>query len=1802
MIRRLIPLVALVLSGSAMAQIGIGTQKATSSAQLDVVALKKGVLLPRVELKNSTEFSPIEGEQVESLLVYHIGNTNLKAGFYYWKSNAWTPLLSGDTFIDRQNKTFTIAGNPTKNGEESLVITDSENHSVYLSVAEIANNSTFVTNLVENNEFITKLGDNIDFVNYITNNNEFIENIVNKLRGKYGNVNYNPVTNTFVYYDEHGVEHAIDWSVLNTTNVSFTLVNDQLVVTDSDQNSVRLDVKEIANNSTFVTNLVENNEFITKLGDNIDFVNYITNNNEFIENIVNKLKGKYGNVNYNPVTNTFVYYDEHGVEHAIDWSVLNTTNVSFTLVNDQLVVTDSDQNSVRLDVKEIANNSTFVTNLVENNEFITKLGDNIDFVNYITNNNEFIENIVNKLRGKYGNVNYNPVTNTFVYYDEHGVEHAIDWSVLNTTNVSFTLVNDQLVVTDSDQNSVRLDVKEIANNSTFITELVENNEFITKLGDNIDFVNHITNNNEFIENIVNKLKGKYGNVNYNPVTNTFVYYDEHGVEHAIDWSVLNTTNVSFTLVNDQLVVTDSDQNSVRLDVKEIANNSTFITELVENNEFITKLGDNIDFVNYITNNNEFIENIVNKLKGKYGNVNYNPVTNTFVYYDEHGVEHAIDWSVLNTTNVSFTLVNDQLVVTDSDQNSVRLDVKEIANNSTFVTNLAENNEFITKLGDNIDFVNYITNNNEFIENIVNKLKGKYGNVNYNPVTNTFVYYDEHGVEHAIDWSVLNTTNVSFTLVNDQLVVTDSDQNSVRLDVKEIANNSTFVTNLVENNEFITKLGDNIDFVNYITNNNEFIENIVNKLRGKYGNVNYNPVTNTFVYYDEHGVEHAIDWSVLNTTNVSFTLVNDQLVVTDSDQNSVRLDVKEIANNSTFVTNLVENNEFITKLGDNIDFVNHITNNNEFIENIVNKLKGKYGNVNYNPVTNTFVYYDEHGVEHAIDWSVLNTTNVSFTLVNDQLVVTDSDQNSVRLDVKEIANNSTFVTNLAENNEFITKLGDNIDFVNHITNNNEFIENIVNKLKGKYGNVNYNPVTNTFVYYDEHGVEHAIDWSALNTTNVRFELIADQLVVTDSDQNSVRLDVAEIANNSTFITELVENNEFITKLGDNNEFQTIIKNNSAEATLVVTDKTINAEAVKAGFTFNNGKDLTTVAFAETLTAMAKGADAEGFTEYYFVDETGENDPIAIQVSQDIINDFEKIINNTTVNNLLKQFISTATGDVSVVRNTNGDIVISTASDAFNLTDEIQAKETNTLLTAQGAGVYVYQNEEAIKTNGAGITINVVADVQNNFQEIIDNSNVQTILNEYITQNVSNIRVEEKNGDTYFIINEGGVEKEVNITELIRNNSFLASLRLTTVNENQVKAGFAFNDGKNTDSKLFAETLTSITKGTDADQKIEYTYVDETGEEAMMKITVTQDVITDFGTIINDTTVKNLLEQFISTATGDVSVIRDAAGDIIIKTAADIFNLTTEIKSKETKTTLTPVKYDVFVYIDGDLEVHEEVERPGEYWARKYEGTKFVYNNEEDVDVEIKGTDLFGPTGSNNLETVTSLTLEDNYGGVGKALVYENEERAKSPIYIKDILDHSESLTKLEAKLDTRELIYTDEEQVANIISFNDLVQEPWYTGSDVQATQNDQDIYTMGWVGIGYKTKSTAPNERLRVNGSITATNSYYADYVFENYFDGYSSLKYDYSFNDLNTVDHYIKTNRHLPGITPISELEKTASGYSFNVSELSIQLLEKTEELFLHVIEQKKELDQKADEIQVLKNEVRDLTERLEAIEALLK
>lgn len=192
----------------------------------------------------------------------------------------------------------------------------------------------------------------------------------------------------------------------------------------------------------------------------------------------------------------------------------------------------------------------------------------------------------------------------------------------------------------------------------------------------------------------------------------------------------------------------------------------------------------------------------------------------------------------------------------------------------------------------------------------------------------------------------------------------------------------------------------------------------------------------------------------------------------------------------------------------------------------------------------------------------------------------------------------------------------------------------------------------------------------------------------------------------------------------------------------------------------------------------------------------------------------------------------------------------------------------------------------------------------------------------------------------------------------------------------------------------------------------------------------------------------------------------------------------------------------------------------------------------------------------------------------ALVYTDLEDNKQIVFISDFLVNNETVTSL--VLDGDELLYTDEEHNENKIDISQIIPQIWKNMDDTKTKVVFGDnIKTKGWVGIGENLRlpEQGSSEMLQVDGSITAVNSYYADYVFDAYFNGVSELKEDYSFNNLEIIEKFIKTNRHLPGVKPISELDKTNKGYSFNLSELSVQLLEKTEELYLHTIDQAKQI-----------------------------
>lgn len=101
--------------------------------------------------------------------------------------------------------------------------------------------------------------------------------------------------------------------------------------------------------------------------------------------------------------------------------------------------------------------------------------------------------------------------------------------------------------------------------------------------------------------------------------------------------------------------------------------------------------------------------------------------------------------------------------------------------------------------------------------------------------------------------------------------------------------------------------------------------------------------------------------------------------------------------------------------------------------------------------------------------------------------------------------------------------------------------------------------------------------------------------------------------------------------------------------------------------------------------------------------------------------------------------------------------------------------------------------------------------------------------------------------------------------------------------------------------------------------------------------------------------------------------------------------------------------------------------------------------------------------------------------------------------------------------------------------------------------------------VAMNTTTPANGYQLTVNGKVICTElrvqlAPFPDYVFES----------SYNLKPLSQVEAFIKEHKHLPGMPSAVEVESNA----MNVGDIELKLVEKVEELTLHLIEQQKEIE----------------------------
>jgi hypothetical protein len=122
------------------------------------------------------------------------------------------------------------------------------------------------------------------------------------------------------------------------------------------------------------------------------------------------------------------------------------------------------------------------------------------------------------------------------------------------------------------------------------------------------------------------------------------------------------------------------------------------------------------------------------------------------------------------------------------------------------------------------------------------------------------------------------------------------------------------------------------------------------------------------------------------------------------------------------------------------------------------------------------------------------------------------------------------------------------------------------------------------------------------------------------------------------------------------------------------------------------------------------------------------------------------------------------------------------------------------------------------------------------------------------------------------------------------------------------------------------------------------------------------------------------------------------------------------------------------------------------------------------------------------------------------------------------------------------------------------------------------------------------NTTLDGNLTLTSGHNYYVgttsltvpDYVFETYFEGFSSINPKYEMLSLSEIETFVKEYKHLPGVKSHKEVQMHGK---WDLIENIQTNLEKVEELYLHTIEQQKQINQQ-------KQVILKLMERIEVLE----
>ena len=234
---KLLLVVLFLISFTTYSQVGIGTLTPSSSAQLEVTASDKGVLIPRLNLTGSTDATTITSGNINSLLVFNTATvSDIKPGYYYWYENKWNRIIISSEVSTNPG---TVIYNPTT---QVFSYIDVSGNTQVIDINTIVKANETITTLVNNGggsyTYTNELGTavNIDVTGDVTTNfntianNPVVTNIIKDIVKKTeGNVTFDSTTNEFKYVDVSGNTQIVNMNTIVKANETVTTQTQDLL-------------------------------------------------------------------------------------------------------------------------------------------------------------------------------------------------------------------------------------------------------------------------------------------------------------------------------------------------------------------------------------------------------------------------------------------------------------------------------------------------------------------------------------------------------------------------------------------------------------------------------------------------------------------------------------------------------------------------------------------------------------------------------------------------------------------------------------------------------------------------------------------------------------------------------------------------------------------------------------------------------------------------------------------------------------------------------------------------------------------------------------------------------------------------------------------------------------------------------------------------------------------------------------------------------------------------------------------------------------------------------------------------------------------------------------------------------------------------------------------------------------------------------------------------------------------------------------------------------------------------------------